>query len=54
VAQVLIDQALLGGGRVVLQQRFDPPAVLQAVETDRITHLGLVEPLVARLVAHPT
>lgn len=53
VAQVLTDQALLGGGRVVLQDRFDPEAVLRAVETHRITHLGLVEPLVARLVAHP-
>ena len=53
VAQVLTDQALLGGGRVVLQDRFDPEAVLRAVETHRITHLGLVEPLVARLVGHP-
>ncbi len=53
VAQVLTDQTLIGGGRVVLQPRFDPEAVLRAVETQRITHVGLVEPLVADLVAHP-
>ena len=53
VAQVLVDQTLLGGGRVVLQDGFDPAAVLLAIETERITHVGLVEPLLARLVDHP-
>jgi len=53
VAQVHADQTLLAGGRLFLQDDFDPAAVLGAIEQRRITHLGLVEPLVARLAAHP-
>jgi fatty-acyl-CoA synthase len=53
VAQVLLDQTLVGGGQVILQGRFEPAGVLEAVERERITHLGLVEPLVDRLVASP-
>lgn len=53
VAQVLADQTLLVGGRLFLQPGFEPAAVLAAIERHGITHLGLVEPLVARLVDHP-
>jgi fatty-acyl-CoA synthase len=53
VAQVLTDQVLMGGGTVVLCERFDPSLVLAAIEAERITHVGLVEPLLVELADHP-
>ncbi|MGX7680238.1 class I adenylate-forming enzyme family protein [Jatrophihabitans sp. DSM 45814] len=53
IAQVLTDQTLLGGGRVILRDGFDPAAVLQTIEAERITHLCLVEPLLVELIDHP-
>jgi fatty-acyl-CoA synthase len=53
VAQVHVDQALLGGGTVILRPRFDPADVLATVEAERVTHLVLVEPLLVELVDHP-
>jgi fatty-acyl-CoA synthase len=44
VAQVLVDQVMVGGGVVVFRDRFDPAEVLRTIEADGITHLGLVEP----------
>jgi fatty-acyl-CoA synthase len=53
IAQILLDQTLLGGGAIVLRDRFDPALVLQAIEADRITHLCLVEPRLVDLADHP-
>jgi fatty-acyl-CoA synthase len=53
IAQVLLDQTLLGGGTVVLRERFDAGEVLATIEKERITHLGLVEPWLVELVDHP-
>ena len=53
VAQVLADQVLVGGGTVVLCERFEPGLVLETIERERITHLGLVEPGLVELIDHP-
>jgi fatty-acyl-CoA synthase len=53
VAQVLVDQALVGGGSVVMLSRFDPAEVLRTIAAQRITHLGLVEPALVELIDHP-
>ncbi|MFZ0091079.1 MAG: AMP-binding protein [Solirubrobacteraceae bacterium] len=53
VAQVLVDQALMGGGSAVMLRRFDPAEVLRTIATERITHLGLVEPALVELIDHP-
>jgi fatty-acyl-CoA synthase len=53
VAQVLADQALVGGGSVVMLARFDPAEVLRTIAAQRITHLGLVEPALVELIDHP-
>jgi fatty-acyl-CoA synthase len=53
IAQVQIDQTLLGGGTVVLREGFEPAEVLRTIEADRITHLCLVEPLLVDLADHP-
>ena len=53
VAQVLADQVLVGGGTVVLCERFEPGLVLEMIERERITHLGLVEPGLVELIDHP-
>lgn len=53
VAQVLADQVLLGGGTVILRDRFDAREVLATIETEGITHLALVEPLLVELIDHP-
>src|SRR4051812_9878684 len=53
LTQILVDQTLLGGGTVVLQEEFDPGATLAAVEQERITHLFLVEPQLFALMDHP-
>ncbi len=53
VAQVLVDQALVGGGSAVMLRRFDPAEVLRTIATQRVTHLGLVEPALVELIDHP-
>jgi fatty-acyl-CoA synthase len=53
VAQVLADQVLLGGGTVILRDRFDAREVLATIEAEAITHLALVEPLLVELIDHP-
>jgi fatty-acyl-CoA synthase len=53
VAQVLVDQVLMGAGTVVLRNRFDAGEVLATIEAERITHLALVEPLLVELIDHP-
>lgn len=53
ISQVHLDQTLLGGGTVVLLDHFDPREVLRTIETERITHLGLVEPLLVELADCP-
>jgi fatty-acyl-CoA synthase len=53
VAQVLVDQALIGGGSAVMLRRFDPAEVLRTIAAKRITHLGLVEPALVELIDHP-
>jgi fatty-acyl-CoA synthase len=53
IAQVLVDQTLLGGGTVVLRDRFEPAEVLRTIGTERITHLCLVEPLLVELLDSP-
>ncbi|HEX3977359.1 MAG TPA: AMP-binding protein [Solirubrobacteraceae bacterium] len=53
VAQVLVDQVLLGGGTVLLRDRFDAREILATIEAERVTHLALVEPLLVELIDHP-
>lgn len=53
VAELLLDQTLLGGGVVILQDGWDPAAVLATIEAEQITHVCLVEPLLAELADHP-
>jgi fatty-acyl-CoA synthase len=53
VSQVLIAQTLLGGGSVTLRDRFHPAELLRVIETERITQLSLVEPLLAEFADHP-
>ena len=54
LTQLLVDQTLLGGGTVVLQECYEAVATLDAVERERITHLFLVEPQLFALMDHPT
>jgi fatty-acyl-CoA synthase len=53
LTQVLVDQTLLGGGTVVLQDVVEPSLVLATIETERITDLFLVEPQLFELMDHP-
>ncbi len=53
VSQVLADQVVVGGGVLVLRERFDPAEVLRTIEAERITHLGLVEPGLVELIDDP-
>lgn len=53
VAQVLVDQVLLGGGVVVLRDDFNARDALATIERESITHLALVEPQLAELIEHP-
>ncbi|HEY1565646.1 MAG TPA: AMP-binding protein [Solirubrobacteraceae bacterium] len=53
VAQVLVDQVLMGGGTVILRDRFDAREALATIEAEGVTHLTLVEPLLVELVDHP-
>jgi fatty-acyl-CoA synthase len=53
LTQALVDTTLLGGGTVILQDRFQPAATLAAIESERVTHLFLVEPQLFDLMDHP-
>jgi fatty-acyl-CoA synthase len=53
IAQVHLDQTLVGGGMAVLRERFDPAEVLATIERERISHLGLLEPKLDGLAHHP-
>ncbi|MFC5721703.1 AMP-binding protein [Streptomyces gamaensis] len=52
-AGLMADSTLAEGGSLVLQQDFDPAAVLTAIERERVTHLFLLPPLLYQLVGHP-
>ncbi|WP_369253183.1 class I adenylate-forming enzyme family protein [Geodermatophilus amargosae] len=53
LTQVLVDQTLLGGGTVVLQDSYDAAATLAAIERERVTDLFLVEPQLFDLMDSP-
>jgi fatty-acyl-CoA synthase len=53
LTQVLADITLLGGGTVILQSAYEPGATLAAIESERVTHLFLVEPQLFDLMDHP-
>jgi fatty-acyl-CoA synthase len=53
LTQILVDQTLLGGGTVVLQEGIEPAMTLATVEAERITDLFLVEPQLFELMDHP-
>lgn len=54
LAGQLSDMTLAAGGSVVLQEGFEPGAVLAAMERERITHLWLLPPLLYQLIDHPS
>lgn len=45
--------ALVGGARVVTLPRFEPEAFVSAIETWRVTRVGVVPPVVQFLASHP-
>jgi len=53
LTQILVDQTLLGGGTVILQDHYEPAATLDAIEREHITHLFLVEPQLFGLMDDP-
>lgn len=53
LSQVLVDMTLLGGGTVVLRERYDPVDTAATIEAEGITDLFLVEPQLFELMDHP-
>ncbi|GAA2876872.1 AMP-binding protein [Pseudonocardia halophobica] len=53
LTQILVDQTLLAGGSVVLQDHYEPLVTLETIEKERITHLFLVEPQLFDLMDRP-
>lgn len=53
LSQVLVDITLLGGGSVVLRDRYEAIDTLETIAADRITDLFLVEPQLFELMDHP-
>ena len=53
LSEVLVDLTLLGGGTVVLRDRFDAADTLAQIAAERITDLFLVEPQLFELMDHP-
>ena len=53
LSQVLVDVTLLGGGTVVLRDRYEAVDTLKTIEADRITDLFLVEPQLFGFMDHP-
>ena len=52
IAQILLDQTLMGGGTVVLLDHFEPAAVLRTIADQQITNVCLVEPRLVELADH--
>ncbi|MFJ3202994.1 AMP-binding protein [Streptomyces sp. NPDC086989] len=52
-AGIMADTTLHRGGTVVLLDEFEPGAVLDAIERERITHTFLLPPLLYQLMDHP-
>ncbi|MFB6807753.1 AMP-binding protein [Streptomyces sp. NPDC056387] len=52
-AGIMADTTLHRGGTVVLLDEFEPGAVLDAIERERITHMFLLPPLLYQLMDHP-
>nr|WSW57511.1 AMP-binding protein [Streptomyces sp. NBC_00998] len=52
-AGLMADTTLHRGGTVVLQDEFEPGAVLAAIERERISHVFLLPPLLYQLMDHP-
>jgi fatty-acyl-CoA synthase len=52
LSQVLVDITLLGGGTVVLRNRYEAADTLETIATERITDLFLVEPQLFELMDH--
>jgi fatty-acyl-CoA synthase len=50
---VLVDVTLLGGGTVVLKDRYEAVDTLETIAAERITDLFLVEPQLFDLMDHP-
>lgn len=53
LSQILVDNTLLGGGSVVLENSYEPADTLATIEAERITDLFLVEPQLFDLMDHP-
>lgn len=53
LSQVLVDIALLGGGRVVLRETYEATDTLATIEAEKITDLFLVEPQLFELMDDP-
>ncbi|MEV7414989.1 AMP-binding protein [Streptomyces sp. NPDC089919] len=53
LAGIFADAALLAGGSVVVQPRFDPAEVHAALDRQEITDLWLLPPLLYELLDHP-
>lgn len=53
LAQILVDITLLGGGTVVMRDDFAPGTVLEAIASERITDVFLVEPALFELMDQP-
>jgi len=54
LSQVLVDVTLLGGGTVVLRDRYEARDTAATIQSEQITDLFLVEPQLFDLVEHPT
>jgi acyl-CoA synthetase (AMP-forming)/AMP-acid ligase II len=52
LSQILVDNTLLGGGSVVLENSCEPADTLATIEAERITDLFLVEPQLFDLMDH--
>jgi len=52
LSQVVTDMTLLGGGCVVLENRYDPAQTLETIEREEITDLFLVEPQLFEVMDH--
>lgn len=53
LSQVLVDTTLIGGGTVVLKDRYDPAETLATIESEQITDVFLVEPQLFETMNHP-
>jgi len=49
----MLDSVVIGGGRVLLQDSFDARAVINAIQTERVTDTYLAVPHLYQLLDHP-